>query len=287
MNKIAIVTDSTSDIPDELIKEYGINVVPLYIHADGMEYKDKKDITNKEIYEMLYRDVSVKTSAPTPKEFLKIYKDIIENEKINTIFSIHIGSKLSTTIDSARIAKRDFPQTDIEIIDSKTVTGSLGLIVLEAARLVKKGSDKQNIKEAIKMLIEKNFFMATVENLEFILRSGRVSGLKRLLSMVLKIKPVIIIEDGKIKVSKITRTRRSSVDALINSFKEKYSNKGKVRAAIFYGNDLDSAQYINQQLRDDNTLDIDEIIFTEITPVMGTHAGPSAIGLSAVPVLYQ
>ena len=286
MNKIAIVTDSTSDIPDELIKEYGIFVVPLYIHADGMEYKDKIDITNKEIYEMLYRGVSVKTSAPPPREFLNMYKDIIENEKINTIFSIHIGSKLSTTIDSARIAKSNFPQTDIEIIDSKTVTGSLGLIVLEAARLVKKWVNKQNIKEAIKMLIEKNFFMATVENFEYIFRSGRVAGLKRLLKFILKIKPVIIIEDGKIKVSKITRTRRSSVDALINGFKEKYSNKGKVRAAIFYGNDLDSAQYINQQLKNDSTLDIDEIIFTEITPVIGTHTGPTVIGLSAVPVLY-
>jgi DegV family protein with EDD domain len=285
MDKIAIVTDSTSDIPDELIKEYGINVVPLYIHADGMEYKDKQDITNKKIYEMLYRDVSVKTSAPSPQDFLMIYKDIIENQKINTIFSINIGSKLSTTIDSARIAKENFPKTDIEIIDSKTVTGSLGLIVLEAARLVKKWADKQKIKETIKMLIEKNFFMATVENFKYIFRSGRVQGLKSLLNIVLKIKPVIIIENGKIKVSKITRTRRSSIDAIIQGFKEKYSNKGKVRAAIFYGNDLDSVQYINQQLKNDSTLDIDEIIFTEITPVIGTHTGPSVIGVAAVPVL--
>ncbi len=285
MNKIAIVTDSTSDIPDELIKEYGINVVPLYIHADGMEYKDKKDITNKEIYEMLYRDVSVKTSAPSPQDFLMIYKDIIENQKINTILSINIGSKLSTTIDSARIAKNNFPQTDIEIIDSKTVTGSLGLIVLEAARLVKKWADKQKIKETIKMLIEKNFFMATVENFKYIFRSGRVQGLKSLLNIVLRIKPVLIIENGKIKVSKITRTRRSSIDAIIQGFKEKYSNKGKTRVAIFYGNDLDSVQYINQQLKNDSTLDIDEIIFTEITPVIGTHTGPSVIGVAAVPVL--
>jgi DegV family protein with EDD domain len=286
MNKIAIVTDSTSDIPDELIKEYGIKVVPLYIHADGMEYKDKQNITNKEIYEMLYRDVSVKTSAPSPQDFLMIYKDIIENQKIDTIFSINIGSKLSTTINSARIAKSNFPQTDIEIIDSKTVTGSLGLIVLEAARLIKKGIDKQNIKEVIKKLTDKNFFMATVENFKYIFRSGRVPGLKKLLNIVLKIKPIIIIENGKIKVSKITRTRRSSIDALINGFKEKYSNKGKVRAAIFYGNDLDSVQYINQQLKNDSTLNIDEIILTEITPVIGTHTGPSVIGVAAVPVLY-
>lgn len=285
MNKIAIVTDSTADIPDELVKKYGIKVVPLYIHAGGIEYKDRQDITNKEIYEMLYRDASIKTSAPSPQDFLMIYKDIIENQKINTIFSINIGSKLSTTIDSARIAKGNFPKTDIEIIDSKTVTGSLGLIVLEAARLVKKWADKQKIKETIKMLIEKNFFMATVENFKYILRSGRVPGLKRLLNIVLKIKPVLIIENGKIKVFKITRTRRSSIDAIIQGFKEKYSNKGKTRVAIFYGNDLDSVQYINQQLKNDNTLDIDEIIFTEITPVIGTHTGPSVIGVAAVPVL--
>src|SRR5665647_2521107 len=99
MEKLAIVTYSSADIPDELIKKYDIKIAPLYIHTRGKEFRDKIDITNNEIYELLYLDVEVKTSSPSPRDFLDIYKDLLENQGVNTIYSIHLSSKLSNTID--------------------------------------------------------------------------------------------------------------------------------------------------------------------------------------------
>ncbi|MBE3089574.1 MAG: DegV family protein [Actinobacteria bacterium] len=286
MEKLAIVTDSSADIPDELIKKYDIKIVPLYIHTRGKEFRDKIDITNNEIYELLYRDVEVKTSSPSPKDFLDIYKDLLENQGVNTIYSIHLSSKLSNTVGSARIAKSNLPNAEIEVFDSRTVTISTGLIVLEAAKLLARGEEKQKIKDALNILTERSSFYATVGNFEYIFRGGRVGGLKRFLNMALKVKPVFIIEDGKVKLIKITRTRKGSLESMIQEFRKIYSNKGKVIVAIFYGNDLEAAKFMNQQLKSDKSLDIEEIIFTEITPVIGTHSGPTVIGLSAVPSLF-
>ena len=286
MEKLAIVTDSSADIPDELIKKYDIKIAPLYIHTGGKEFRDKIDITNNEIYELLYQNVEVKTASPSPRDFLDIYKDLLENQGVNTIYSIHLSSKLSNTIDSARIAKSNLPNAEIEVFDSRTVTISTGLIVLEAAKLLARGEEKQKIKDAINILTERSSFYATVGNFEYLLRGGRVGGLKRLLNMALKVKPVLIIEDGKVKLLKITRTRKGSFESMIQELKKIYSNKGKVRVAIFYGNDLEAAQFMNQQLKSDKSLDIEEIVFTEITPVIGTHSGPTVIGLSAVTSLF-
>jgi len=282
MNAVAIVTDSTADIPDNLIEKYNIKIAPLYIHYNGKEYKDKIDIDNKQIYRLLEKNVEVKTSAPSPSDFLKIYSEIIEKEKIKTIYSIHISSKLSNTVDSAKIAAKSFPQANIEVFDSKSVTISLGLVVLEAAKMVSEGKDSQLIKNTINQLIEESLFLASVENFEYLLKGGRVSGLKRLLNMALKVRPIFVIEDGKVKVSKISRTRKSSIEQIAKDFKAIYSKKGKARVAIFYGEDLDAVNTLNQIIKKDPELDIEEVIFTEITPVIGTHSGPTIIGLAAI-----
>ncbi|MGM0366883.1 MAG: DegV family protein [Actinomycetota bacterium] len=282
MNTIAIVTDSTADVPDDLIKEYNIWIAPLYIHYNGKDYKDKIDIDNKQIYRLLEKNVEVKTSAPSPSDFLKIYSEIIEKEKINTIYSIHISSKLSNTVDSAKIAAKSFSGASIEVFDSQSVTMSLGLVVLEAARMSAGKKDPQSIKKAIKNMIDESLFLASVENFEYLLKGRRVSGLKRLLNMALKVRPVFVIDNGKVKVSKISRTRRSSIEQIAKDFNAMYSKKGKTKVAIFYGDDLDAAHTLNQLIKKDPELDIEEIIFTEITPVIGTHSGPSIIGLAAV-----
>ncbi len=285
MSEITIVTDSTADIPEELIKKYDIKVVPLYIHFEGKEYKDKVNITNREIYDLLEKGIEVKTSSPSPEDFIEIYKNLIERQNKKTVFSIHMSSKLSTTFDSARLARSTFPGSNIKIFDSRTVTMSLGLIVLEAARLASKGEEEDRIIKIVKRLIEENQFQATVDNFKYILRGGRVHGLKRLLNFVLKVRPIVTIKNGKIIVSKIVRTRKNSIEQMVKTFKNKFSNKGRVVVSVFYGDDLDAALHIKQLLEDDETLDIDEIILTEITPVIGTHSGPSAIGLAAIPRL--
>jgi len=285
MEKIAIVTDSTADLPEELLDRYNISVAPLYIHYSGREYKDKINITNNQIYGLLEKGVEVKTSAPNPKDFLAIYSDLAENQKVDTILSIHISSKLSNTVDSAHIASKSFKTTRIEVFDSKSVTMGLGLVVLAAARMVAEGKEAGAIKKSINNLIGKSLFLATVENFEYLLKGGRVSGLKRLLNMALKVRPVFVMDQGKVKVSKVCRTRGSSLEQIAQNLKTAYGNRGSITLSIFYGSDLDAAHDLNQILKREESLHIAETIFTEITPVIGTHSGPTIVGLAAIPVL--
>lgn len=289
MKNIALVTDSTADIPEELIKKYGISIAPLYIHTQGKEYRDKSGITNKQIYSLLEKNIEVKTSAPSPSDFKDIYSSIIEKNNPELILSIHISSKLSNTIDSANIAAKKFPDTDIKIFDSKTVSLSLGLIVLETAIALEKHKKDKKINHnfidnLINLLIEKVLFLATVEDFEYLLRGGRVTGLKKFLRYMLKIKPIFITDDGRVKVSKISRTKKSAINTIIQDYKNIFSNRGKSRVGIFYGDDQDAAISLKQQIQEDTNLEIEEFLFSEITPVIGTHSGPTVIGLSAIPI---
>ena len=134
MENIAIVTDTVSDIPEQLCSKHQIEVVPLYVGYEGNLYLDGKEITNKQVYEKLKSGIKVHTSGPSVGDFVKIYRNLIEIGKKTLIYSIHLSSKLSSTFNTAFQAKQFFPQTKIKVIDSKTAAISLGFIVLEAAR---------------------------------------------------------------------------------------------------------------------------------------------------------
>ena len=139
MDNIAIITDSTSDIPVSLAKEYGIIIMPLYVGFEGKLYKEGETITSEKVYEKLEAGVKVNTSAPSTGDFTNIFRDLVEEKGKNLIYCIHLSSKLSGTVNSANQAKKFFPQAKIKVIDSKNVTLSLGLIVLEAARAAREG----------------------------------------------------------------------------------------------------------------------------------------------------
>jgi len=290
MKRIALVTDSTADLPEDLIKKFGIYIAPLYIHTQGKEYRDKTGISNKQIYRLLEKNIEVKTSAPSPSNFTDIYSSIIKENDPEVILSIHISSMLSNTVDSANIAAKKFPNTTIKVFDSKTVSLSLGLIILETALSIEKLKknkkiDYNFIDNLINRLIEKVLFLATVEDFEYLLRGGRVTGLKKFLRYMLKIKPVFITDSGRVKVSKISRTKKGAINTIIQEFKRKFANSGKSRVGIFYGDNHDAAVSLKQQIQEDTNLEIEEFLFSEITPVIGTHSGPTVIGLSAVPIL--
>ena len=119
MSDIAIVTDTTADIPEELAKENNIALIPLYVGYEGKLYKEGKEITNQDVYEKLEAGIKVMTSTPSTIDFVNLYKNIINKEKKTTIYSIHLSSRLSGTVNSVTQAKKFFPDTNIKIIDSR------------------------------------------------------------------------------------------------------------------------------------------------------------------------
>ncbi|PIU29454.1 MAG: hypothetical protein COT09_00675 [Candidatus Hydromicrobium americanum] len=288
MENIAIVTDTTSDIPEQLASKYKIRVVPLYIGFGGKLFLEGKEITSSEVYEKLEAGVKIYTSTPSVGDFVEVYRDLIEKEKKTLIYSIHVSSKLSATSNSADQAKRFFPQAKIKVIDSKTSAISLGFIVLETARATKRGECEERIASIIDFMIRKNKLFATFENFEYIFRGGRAPFLGKFLSKSIRLKPIITIgSDGKVKLKKFVKNKRNSIIELYKQIRKDSFYTGKKKIGIFYGSDINPALELEKMIREDSRVKIDEMILSEVTTVMSAHTGPGIWGVSSCPVVSK
>jgi len=288
MENIAIVTDTTSDIPEQLASKYKIRVVPLYIGFGGKLFLEGKEITSSEVYEKLEAGVKIYTSTPSVGDFVEVYRDLIEKEKKTLIYSIHVSSKLSATSNSADQAKRFFPQAKIKVIDSKTSAISLGFIVLETARATKSGECEERIASIIDFMIRKNKVFASFENFEYIFRGGRAPFLGKFLSKSIRLKPIITIgSDGKVKLKKFVKNKRNSIIELYKQIRKDSFYTGKKKIGIFYGSDINPALELEKMIREDSRVKIDEMILSEVTTVMSAHTGPGIWGVSSCPVVSK
>ncbi len=286
MENIAIVTDTTADIPVELARDSDITVVPLNVGYEGRLFKDGKEINSQELFKKLREGIRIFTSTPSVGEFVEIYRHLVKDRKKNLIYSIHLSSKLSTTINSANQAKKFFPEAEIKVIDSKTAAIGMGFIALEAARAVKKGENRKKIEEIIDYLIRNNRLFATIDNFKYLFVGGRAPFFGKFLSMSIRLKPIITLKsNGKVKLVKFVRNKRNSLIELYWQLKKvSYPDKRK-KIGIFYGEDIDIALELEKIIRSDNKIAIDELILTEVTTVMSAHTGPGIWGLSVCPAV--
>lgn len=281
MENIAIVTDTTSDIPAELCSKHKIKVVPLYVGYGGNMYLDGKEITNKQVYEKLKSGIKFNTSSPSIGDFTKIYKNLIEKWKKTLIYSIHVSSKLSSTFNAAFQAKKSFSKTNIKVIDSGTAAINLGFIVLEAARAALRNESPEKIDKLIDSMINNNKLVATFENFRYLFMGGRAPTLKKFLSKSIILKPILSLDNGKVKLKKFVRNKKNAIIELYKQIKKDNFPKGKKKIGIFYGSDIMPALELETMVRNDPDIDIDELILTEITTIISAHTGPDIWGISS------
>jgi DegV family protein with EDD domain len=286
MENIAIVTDTTSDIPKKMAEKYKITIVPLYVGYGGKLYLEGKEIISSEVYEKLLAGVKIHTSTPSVGDFMEVYRNLIEKGKKTLIYSIHVSSKLSATINSAEQAKKFFPKVRIKVIDSKTAAINLGFIVLEAARAVLRGESEEKIDNIIDFLKRKNKMFATFENFEYLFIGGRAPFLGKFLARSIILKPIVTIgSDGKVKLKKFVRNKRNSIIELYRQIRKDPFSTGKKKIGIFYGSDINTALELKKMVKGDKKIKIDELILTEVTTVMSAHTGPGIWGISSCPVI--
>jgi len=288
MENIAIVTDTTSDIPEQLASKYKIKVIPLYIGFGGKLYLEGKEITSSEVYEKLESGVKIHTSTPSVGDFVEAYRDLVENEKKTLIYSIHVSSKLSATSNSAIQAKKFFPNAEIKVIDSKTAAINLGFVVLEVARAIERGESEERIDSIIDFMIRKNRMFATFENFEYIFKGGRAPFLGKFLAKSIKLKPIVTIgSDGRVKLKKFVKNKTNSIIELYKQIKKDSFYTGKRKIGIFYGSDIKPALELEKMIKEDKKIKIDELILTEITTIMSAHTGPGIWGVASCPVASE
>ncbi len=196
LKECAVITDSASDISKEFAKKYDINVVSIYIHYNGKEFKDGIDIDSSQIYTLQKEKKAIFTSSsPSPHDFVLVYEKLLKEYK--KMFSIHISSKLSAVIKSARIARSLIKaEKRIKIFDSLSGAMGTGFMVLTAAKAIVKKYSYNKILYLLNFLRDNTKLYGTIDTLKYLRRSGRVPAIASLMSRILKIKPLLGIKNG-------------------------------------------------------------------------------------------
>lgn len=277
MAKIAIVTDSTSDIPIDLVQKYEITVVPLIVAFGSEEtyMDDGKDITIKQFYQKLQTVSKLPTSTqPTPSDFLKTYRGLLE-KGYDSIISIHISQKMSGTLASALAAKKELANQDIEVIDSYNVHMPCGIIVIKAAEMAQQGKSKEEILDKVYDLRNKVKTLFVPKTLEYLQKGGRIGKAKGLVASLLEIKPILTIDSGEISQFKTTRRWNQAKAELINSMSKMVSQPEKLVVAISDSDNKEEGDMLEQTIRD--KFNPREIIRADIGVIVGAHVGPGTI----------
>ena len=278
LNNIAIITDSTNDIPLELRQKYNISVVPLTITWGANQYLDGVEITAREFYERLTINPPLpKTSQPAPADFLRAFEKA-KTEGAKEIVVIVISSAMSGTIGSARTAAAEF-DLPVHIVDSKSNSMSLGWQVLAAARERENNGNAEQMILAAEKVRRNVQYHIILESLDYLFQGGRIAGAARLLSGVLKIKPQIRVnhDSGLVEPGPISRTRSQAIERLYEGFFKKLDISKPLHIAVLHNAALVEAEELAQKVRED--FHPVELIVGIVSPVLGVHTGPQALAL--------
>jgi DegV family protein with EDD domain len=277
MSKVAIIIDSTAYIPQELIEKYSIWVVPQVLIFGDKTYEDGVDIQPSEFYNKLQTEnVNPSTSQVTPASFNKVFSELAPQGY--DILCVLISDKLSGTIDSAIQARENFSDAKIEIVNSYSIAMALGFQALSAARAAAEGEDLATCKSIAEKAREHTGVVFAVDTLEFLHRGGRIGGGSRFLGTALKIKPILEIRDGRVEGLEQIRTRKKSLARLVELVEERTKGQTPIRLATLHANAPEEAQALLAEAS--GRLNPIETVFSEVSPVVGTHAGPGVVGLA-------
>lgn len=280
MNKVMIVTDSTANIPTELLNGNPIVSLPLQVIWGNEIFRDGIDIQPKEFYERLAVDkVLPSTSQVTPEEFKTLYGKLISEGY--DILSIHISGKLSGTMASAQQARRAFPNARIELIDSNSTSMALGFQVLSASRMAETGGSLAECKSVATAAAKHSGVFFVLSTLEFLHRGGRIGGAQAFLGHMLNLKPLLEIRDGRIEAIERVRTLSKATDRLLDLVEDRIKDEpGPIRLCAVHANaPADAEKLLNQAVKRFPSSIISDAVISTVSPVLGTHAGPGALGL--------
>ena len=274
---VAIVTDSTADLPPAMVAARSIKVVPLTLHFDGRSLLDGVDITPSEFYRKLPNATThPTTSQPSPGQFAETYTSLLADH--DSVISIHISEKLSGTYESARQGAEMTDAKRVHVIDSQVVSMSLGLVTLAASTMAASGSDAETIVskvEGMRADVQTYFSVAT---LEFLRRGGRIGRASALVGSVLQVKPVLCIRDGLVTPLERVRTFERALTRIVELTRAVDRGHGVCVIVGHAGADED-AERVGRELEPI----AETLMIQPLGPVVGAHAGPGVVGVGCYP----
>jgi len=277
MARIAILTDSTANMPPEWVERFNILVVPLKIHWGGETLVDGVDITPAQFYERLAKDpISPTTSQPSPEAFLQAFEKLAPS--CEGIIVPLISSGISGTVASAQIAASQFRRVPVQIVDSHSASAGLALTVLAGARAAEQGCSLEEVAQAARSAARGMYFYFVVDTLEYLHRGGRIGGAARFFGSALSIKPILFFDnEGKIDALERVRTKRKALERLIDLAEEKAGGR-PVHLGLLHATAPDAAAELQARLLE--RLNCREAHTFELSPTIGAHVGPGTVGVA-------
>jgi DegV family protein with EDD domain len=275
MSGIRVVTDSACDLAPELAAAEGITIVPLSIRFGSDELVDGRDLTTAEFWQRCERSPQLpETAAPSPGAFESAFRQLAEGGA-DGIVCVNISSRLSATMQSAQVAAGAFAeQLPVRVVDSRFASMGQGLLAMAAARMAAQGKGIDDVAGTVEDLIPRTKLLATLDTLENLKKGGRIGGAQALIGTMLSIKPVIQVLDGAVEQESKQRTRARSLRYLADQVK---AHAPVESLTVMHGEapDLDEMLDLLSEV-----VPRSEILVGSIGPVIGTHSGPRAIGVT-------
>ncbi|SMC82493.1 DegV family protein [Papillibacter cinnamivorans] len=284
-----IIVDSTCDLPKAILEQYDIKVMPLNVVLGDKEYLDGVEITVEELYAEMRRGVVPKTSQIRTEELLETF----ETYAVQAMDFIYLAfsSALSGTCDLAKMVLQkisaQYPQVKMEVVDSRSGSLATGLIALQAARMAENGWNYSVVLQQIDFMVEHIEHVFAISDLHWLAKGGRISRAAGLAGSLLDVRPILDVENGRMKVIGAARGRRRTMNALIELVKQRIRDFPEQIVGISHADDLPAAQEIMDMLRE--KAGITDFIVERIGSVLGAHLGIGGVGIfffNAKPELY-
>lgn len=285
MSKIGVVADTAASIPEDLIQEYGISMIPLITVFEDKSYRDGIDLKEaSQLFELVCKaDKFPTSSAPPPVDYLDLYRKLAQ-DKVEGILSITISSELSMCFDAAtqskKMAQKELPGINIEVFDSRTTVGGFGLIVLAAARAAAEGKDMGQVIKAASEARDKLSCVVLFDTLSYLAKSGRLGRGAALMGTILSIKPIAEVPPSTGMVEPVTRvrTRPKAIKYLVEIARRRSKPGDKMHFLVEHTVTSEEADKLIQMLNEE--FDCAEVLSCDTQPVAALKIGPKSIGLS-------
>jgi DegV family protein with EDD domain len=271
-----IVADTTCGLPHELLKERGIPLIPQVVIFGDDSFHDDTELDTAAFLEKLKASTALpKTAAPEPPLYHPIFR--LAQEKGESVVVVAPTSKASGTFRSAETAMQDFPQVDIRVVDTMTIAGNLGSLVLMADQWAKAGANADEIVNRLTEKIPHGRIYFLVDTLEYLQKGGRIGGAKALVGELLQVKPILTIRDGQVEAFEQQRTKKRALARLIEIVKEQCSKNDDAYLCVMQADALDEAREFVSRLQAE--MGEREIPIYELPPAIVVHAGPGALAV--------
>ena len=275
---VRVVTDSTADIPPDVATRLGISVIPCYVVFGNETYRDGIELSKQQFYKKLSATGLIPTTAaPPPSTYEEVYRQLASETA--EIVSIQLAARLSAIYNSAAIAAIQIPNARISVIDSEQVSMGYGWLAIAAAEAAQRGDNLEQIVTLVEDMKARSRLLAYLDTLEFLYRGGRVGWVQAMIGTLLRIKPIIEVREGEVRLLERSRTQKRALDRLM----EMVMALGPLeRACVLHANTPDLAEYVADRLAALNPGR--ERLTVQAGVTIASHAGPGAIGIACVAV---